>query len=102
MIGVVVIALAPLASATRTAIEVIAGTQQHMIAIDTKATAAVEPYRKRLSDAVSQVDQGDGIIIVTDRFGSTPSNLAISLMDRPDVEVIAGMNVPMLISIIEA
>ena len=58
---------------------------------------------KRLEDiaaAVEQVDDGKGVILLTDMFGGTPSNLAISLMDRADLEVLAGINLPMLIKLV--
>ena len=54
-------------------------------------------YRKDIAKAINKVDQGQGVIILTDLFGGTPSNLAISLMKSENVEVIAGVNLPMLI-----
>ena len=59
----------------------------------------VEQRRKDIIDAVKRVDTGDGVAILTDMFGGTPSNLAISCMGRPNVEVIAGINLPMLIKL---
>ena len=57
----------------------------------------MEARRTEIADAIAEVDSGDGAIILTDLFGGTPSNLAISLLDRGRVEVIAGINLPMLI-----
>jgi PTS system mannose-specific IIA component len=57
----------------------------------------MEARRKDIADAIQRVDSGSGVIILTDLFGGTPSNLAISLMKTGDIEVIAGVNLPMLI-----
>ena len=59
----------------------------------------MEQRRQDIIDAVERVDTGDGVVILTDMFGGTPSNLAISVMSRPKVEVIAGINLPMLIKL---
>jgi PTS system mannose-specific IIA component len=57
----------------------------------------MEARRKDISEAIKTVDQGKGVIVLTDLFGGTPSNLAISLMKTENIEVIAGVNLPMLI-----
>ncbi len=59
----------------------------------------VEQRRKDIIEAVKRVDTGDGVAILTDMFGGTPSNLAISVMSRPKVEVLAGINLPMLVKL---
>jgi PTS system mannose-specific IIA component len=59
----------------------------------------VEQCRNAIIDAVKKVDSGDGVAILTDMFGGTPSNLAISCMSRPKVEVLAGINLPMLVKL---
>jgi PTS system mannose-specific IIA component len=59
----------------------------------------MEVRRKDIVEAVSEVNSGAGVIVLTDMFGGTPSNLAISIMDRANVEVIAGVNLPMLIKL---
>ena len=58
-----------------------------------------EQRRQDIIDAVQRVDSGDGVAILTDMFGGTPSNLAISCMSRPKVEVLAGINLPMLVKL---
>jgi PTS system mannose-specific IIA component len=58
-----------------------------------------EQCRKDIVEAVKRVDSGDGVAILTDMFGGTPSNLAISVMSRPKVEVLAGINLPMLVKL---
>lgn len=59
----------------------------------------MERRRQDILDFVAQVDEGDGVVVLTDMFGGTPSNLAISIMDKAPVEVIAGVNLPMLIKL---
>jgi len=59
----------------------------------------VEERRRDIIEAVKRVDNGDGVAILTDMFGGTPSNLAISVMSRPKVEVLAGINLPMLVKL---
>ena len=59
----------------------------------------MERRRKEILDAVGDVDEGDGVVLLTDMFGGTPSNLAISVLDHGKVEVIAGINLPMLIKL---
>ena len=59
----------------------------------------MEVRRKDILSAISEVDGGHGVILLTDMFGGTPSNLAISVMDQAKVEVVAGMNLPMLIKL---
>jgi PTS system mannose-specific IIA component len=59
----------------------------------------VEQCRKNILEAVKRVDSGEGVAILTDMFGGTPSNLAISVMSQPKVEVLAGINLPMLIKL---
>jgi PTS system mannose-specific IIA component len=59
----------------------------------------MELRRKEILDSVARVDDGDGVVVLTDMFGGTPSNLAISIIDKAKIEVIAGMNLPMLIKL---
>jgi PTS system mannose-specific IIA component len=59
----------------------------------------MEQRREDILDAVGEVDEGNGVILLTDMFGGTPSNLAISIMESTNVEVIAGINLPMLIKL---
>ena len=60
---------------------------------------AFEQRRRDIIEAVKKVDSGDGVVILTDMIGGTPSNLAISVMSRPKVEVLAGINLPMLVKL---
>lgn len=64
-------------------------------------TDDIEEKRHEILDKTISVDSGDGVVVVTDMFGGTPSNLAISIMEERNIEVISGMNVPMLIKLAE-
>jgi PTS system mannose-specific IIA component len=97
MIGLVLVTHGRLAAEFVTAMEHVVGPQQRIEAICIGPEDDMEGRRNDIAEAIERVDEGAGVIILTDLFGGTPSNLAISLM-RPDkVEVIAGVNLPMLI-----
>jgi len=70
-----------------------------MEAITIGANDDTDLCRTAIIEAVNRVDGGDGVVILTDMFGGTPSNLAISCMNRPNVDVLAGMNLPMLVKL---
>ena len=80
-----------------TAMEHVVGPQEAVESVCIDADDDMEARRRDIADAITSVEQGDGVIILTDLFGGTPSNLAISLMKSENVEVIAGVNLPMLI-----
>ena len=79
------------------AMEHVVGPQKAIEAVCIGPDDDMEARRTDIADAVGRVDTGQGVIILTDLFGGTPSNLAISLMKTGDIEVIAGVNLPMLI-----
>ena len=97
MIGLVLVTHGNLATEFVTAMEHVVGTQKSIAAICIDAHDDVEQKREEISSAIANVQDGEGVIILSDLFGGTPSNLAISLMDKGKVEVIAGVNLPMLI-----
>ena len=97
MIGLVLVTHGRLASEFITAMEHVVGPQERIAAINIGADDNMEKRRKDITKAIAKVDEGDGVIILTDLFGGTPSNLAISLMKTESIEVIAGVNLPMLI-----
>ena len=97
MIGLVLVTHGRLAAEFVTAMEHVVGPQEAIEAICIGPDDDMEGRRKDIADAISKVDQGQGVIILTDLFGGTPSNLAISLMKSENIEVIAGVNLPMLI-----
>jgi mannose PTS system EIIA component len=99
MIGLVLVTHGRLAVEFRSALEHVVGPQRQVEAVTIGPDDDVEQCRKNIVDAVKRVDGGDGMVILTDMFGGTPSNLAISTMDRKGIEVIAGVNLPMLIKL---
>ena len=99
MIGLVLVTHGRLADEFVAAMEHVVGPQKQVAAICIGPDDDMERRRKDILDAVAAVDTGSGVILLTDMFGGTPSNLAISTMDRANVEVIAGINLPMLIKL---
>ncbi len=97
MIGIVIIAHAGLATEFRAALEHVVGPQSQFEALSIGPEDDVEQRRRQLIALVRGVDSGDGVVILTDMFGGTPSNLAISVMEDTGAEVLAGVNLPMLI-----
>lgn len=100
MIGLVIVTHGGLAREFRSAVEHIVGPQAQLATISIGPDDDMEGRRRELLDAVRAVDEGRGVIILTDMFGGTPSNLAISVMDDAQVEVIAGVNLPMLVKLV--
>jgi PTS system mannose-specific IIA component len=97
MIGLVLVTHGRLAAEFVTAMEHVVGPQKAIEAICIGPEDDMEARREDIAKAVARVDDGDGVIVLTDLFGGTPSNLAISLMSAGRIEVIAGINLPMLI-----
>ena len=99
MIGLVLVTHGQLASQFVAAMEHVVGPQKQVAAICIGPDDDMEQRRRDILDAVAKADTGEGVILLTDMFGGTPSNLAISVMDKARVEVIAGVNLPMLIKL---
>lgn len=99
MIGLVLVTHGQLAAEFRNAVEHVVGPQENFEAVAIGADDDMEQRRRDIVDAVAKVDQGSGVVVLTDMFGGTPSNLAISVMEPGRIEVIAGMNLPMLIKL---
>ena len=97
MIGLVLVTHGRLAAEFITAMEHVVGPQEAVEGICIDADDDMEARRADIAAAIQSVDRGKGVIILTDLFGGTPSNLAISLMKSDKIEVIAGVNLPMLI-----
>ena len=98
MIGLVLVTHGRLAAEFLAATEHVVGGQERVEAICIAADDDMEVRRADIAAAIARCNEGDGVIMLTDMFGGTPSNLAISLMG-PNVEVIAGVNLPMLIKL---
>lgn len=99
MIGLVLVTHGQLATEFRHAVEHVVGPQDNFETVAIGADDDMEQRRRDIVDAVARVDTGAGVIVLTDMFGGTPSNLAISVMESGRTEVIAGMNLPMLIKL---
>jgi mannose PTS system EIIA component len=99
MIGLVLVTHGRLAVEFRSALEHVVGPQEQIETVTIGPDDDVEQRRKDIIEAVKRVDSGQGVAILTDMFGGTPSNLAISVMSRPQVEVLAGINLPMLVKL---
>jgi PTS system mannose-specific IIA component len=99
MIGLVLVTHGRLAVEFRAALEHVVGSQTQIDTVSIGPDDDVERRRQDILDAVNRVEDGSGVILLTDMFGGTPSNLAISVMEAGRVEVIAGVNLPMLIKL---
>ncbi|HSM19506.1 MAG TPA: PTS sugar transporter subunit IIA [Hyphomicrobiales bacterium] len=99
MIGLVLVTHGKLAAEFRAALEHVVGPQSNIETISIGPDDDMEKRRADILAAVGRVDDGSGVVLLTDMFGGTPSNLAISVMESAHVEVIAGINLPMLIKL---
>lgn len=99
MIGMVLVTHGRLAAEFIAALEHVVGKQERVAAVCIGPDDDMEQRRRDILDSIAAVDGGKGVVLLTDMFGGTPSNLAISVLDRANVEVIAGVNLPMLIKL---
>jgi PTS system mannose-specific IIA component len=97
MIGIVLVTHGKLAEEFVNAMQHVVGRQDAVATVCIGPNDDMERRRRDIADEIKAVDSGDGAIVLTDLFGGTPSNLAISLMQAGKIEVIAGINLPMLI-----
>ena len=100
MIGIVVSAHAELASALVSAARLVVPSFDEVVAIGVNDIDDSMAYQKKLSEAVQQVDSEQGVLILTDMFGGTPSNLSFSFLKDDRIEIITGFNLPMLIKFV--
>ncbi len=99
MIGMVLVTHGRLACEFRAALEHVVGPQKQVSVITIDPDDDMDGRRQDIMDAIHGVDTGQGVVVLTDMFGGTPSNLAISAMNGSNVEVVAGINLPMLIKL---
>lgn len=99
MIGMVLVTHGALANEFKSALEHVVGPQDFVETIAIGPDDDMERRRDDILRSVDAADQGRGVVILTDMFGGTPSNLAISVMQNREVEVIAGVNLPMLVKL---
>ncbi len=97
MIGMVLVTHGQLAREFVAALEHVVGPQQNIVTVCIGPEDDMEQHRNEILQGIREVDKGRGVVLMTDMFGGTPSNLAISVMSDAKVEVIAGVNLPMLI-----
>jgi PTS system mannose-specific IIA component len=99
MIGIVLVTHGRLADELVAALEHVVGKQTAIATVCIGPDDDMERRRKDIIDGIARVDEGQGAVVLTDMFGGTPSNLAISVMEQAKVEVIAGVNLPMLVKL---
>jgi mannose PTS system EIIA component len=99
MIGMVLVTHGRLAVELRSAMEHVVGAQRNVSTVCIGPDDDIENRRAEIEACIKQCDTGDGVVLLTDMFGGTPSNLAISMMEQQNVEVIAGVNLPMLVKL---
>jgi PTS system mannose-specific IIA component len=101
MIGIVLVTHGRLAQEFISAMEHMVGPQSQLRAVCIGPEDDIERRQREISAAAHSVDQGQGVIIATDMFGGTPCNLALTLLERGKIEVLAGVNLPSLIKLID-
>lgn len=99
MIGLVLISHGNLAHEMKAAMEHVVGEQEAVETVTIFPQDDMEKRRSEIIEKIDAVDKGQGVVVLTDMFGGTPSNLAISIMEKKNIEVLAGMNLPMLIKL---
>jgi len=99
MIGMVLVTHGALALALRDAMEHVVGKQKRLATVCVESDADFESQRAEIAARMAEVNEGDGVILLTDMFGGTPSNLAMSMLSQPSVEIIGGVNLPMLVKL---
>ena len=99
MIGMILVTHGKLADELRAAMEHVVGAQRNVDTVCIGPDDDMENRRAEIERCIARCDTGDGVVLLTDMFGGTPSNLAISMMERKGVDVIAGVNLPMLVKL---
>ncbi|HKZ97155.1 MAG TPA: PTS sugar transporter subunit IIA [Hyphomicrobiaceae bacterium] len=99
MIGLIIVTHGGLAVEFRSALEHIVGPQAQLETISIGPDDDMNARRTDILDAIRRIDTGEGVIVLTDMFGGTPSNLALSIMDEAKVDIIAGINLPILVKL---
>ena len=97
MIGIVLVTHGSLGEALVHSMNIILGEQAQVEALSLMVEDDITVANKRLTEAVAKTDEGDGVLILTDMLGGTPSNLSLALLGQPGIEVISGVNLPMLL-----
>ena len=99
MVGIVIITHLKLGEELLAVAELIVGKLKQFQAVSINPTEGVEEITEKISEAIRRVDRGKGILILTDMFGGTPSNISLSFLEEGKIEVITGVNLPMLLKL---
>lgn len=99
MVGVLVITHGDLCNELIKAAELIKGKYEGVVPVSVDSNKGVEDIKKEITAAIKKVDKGDGVLILTDLFGGTPSNIALSFLKENKVEVVTGVNLPMMLKL---
>lgn len=99
MIGALIVTHGQLAQELVTSAEMIVGEVSHIVALSLGWHDDVNEVKDEIEKAIKTVDQGDGVLILTDMFGGTPSNIALTFLEKNKIEIITGVNLPMIIKI---
>ena len=99
MIGIVLVSHGQLATELLRAAEIIVGKIENTVAVDIDPKTAMEEIHKAVEGAIRTVDTGKGVLLLTDMFGGTPSNISLSFLGTHQVEVLTGVNLPMMVKL---
>ena len=99
MVGIVIVTHLRLGEELLGVAELIVGKLKQFVAVSIDPSAGVEEIREKISASIRKVDRGEGILILTDMFGGTPSNISLSFLEESKIEVITGVNLPMLLKL---
>lgn len=101
MIGIIIVAHGPLAKAFSETTHMILGTPANILTISIDANDNSDAARERIKEAIRQMDKGSGVLILTDMFGGSPSNMSLAFLAENKVEVVSGLNLPMVIKLVQ-
>lgn len=101
MIGVVIVTHYHLAEEFLQALRLIVGEVNNLMAVGLDPSTSPEEMRNQIDKAVREVDQGQGVLMLVDMFGGTPSNLCLSFLEEDRIEVVTGLNLPMLVKVVQ-
>jgi PTS system mannose-specific IIA component len=99
MVGMLVVTHRRLAAELIDTAELIVGEMDNCVGLSLDPDLPVDDLRQQITDAMNEVNDGDGVIVLTDMFGGTPSNLSLSFLNQKGIEVVTGVNLPMLLKL---
>jgi PTS system mannose-specific IIA component len=99
MIGLVAVSHGNLAAELVKVTELILGSQEQLVAVSLAPDEEIDTMKERIAKAIKSVNKGDGVIVLTDMFGGTPSNLSLTFLEEGRCEILSGFNLPMLLKL---